>query len=70
MRQQSRQPDVGPVGCKKGLLSWNIYSKRESWTIALSQTEQRAKGSLPEKNTPVKKELLTLAPGNIADGIC
>jgi hypothetical protein len=42
--------------------------KRESWTIALSQTKQRAKGSLPEKNTSSKKELLTPTPGNVADG--
>ncbi len=28
----------------------------------------RAKGSLPEKNTTSKKELLTLSPGNVAEG--
>jgi hypothetical protein len=37
--------------------------KRESWTTALSLTDQRAKGSPPEKNTTDEKELLTLAPG-------
>jgi hypothetical protein len=28
----------------------------------------RAKGSLPEKNTAIRKELLTLSPGNVAEG--
>jgi hypothetical protein len=28
----------------------------------------RAKGSPPEKNTTSKKELLTLSPGNVAEG--
>jgi hypothetical protein len=28
----------------------------------------RAKGCLPEKNTTHKKELLTLTPGNVAEG--
>jgi hypothetical protein len=42
--------------------------KKESRTTALSLTRHRAKGSLPEKNTTVKKELLTLTLGNVADG--
>jgi hypothetical protein len=52
MRQQSRQPGIGPVGRIKGILSQNIYSKGElSQTTALSLTEQRARGSSPERNT-------------------
>jgi hypothetical protein len=54
------------VGWIKGLLSLNIYSKRESWTTALSLNEQGQKGGSPEKNTTIKKELLTLSPGNVA----
>jgi hypothetical protein len=56
------------VGQIKGVLSWNIYSKRESWTTALNLTQEWAKGSPPEKNIPSEKELFTLAPGNVADG--
>jgi hypothetical protein len=54
------------MGRIKGLLSWNIYSKRESWTTALSLAEQGPKGSPPEKNTTGKKKLLVeaaYAPG-------
>jgi hypothetical protein len=51
----------------KGLLSQNIYSKRE-----LEKSSKpnwiRAKGSPPEKNTTSKKELLTLSLGNVAEG--
>jgi hypothetical protein len=50
------------VGQIKGLLSWNTYSKRDSWTTALSLTEQRAKGSARRKNTTLKKDLLSLLP--------
>jgi hypothetical protein len=42
--------------------------KGESWTTALSLTKQRAKGSPPEKNTTIMKELLTLTLGKVADG--
>ncbi len=52
----------------KGLLSRNIYSNRESWITALSLTEEGQKGSPPEKNATYKKELLTLTPGNVAEG--
>jgi hypothetical protein len=53
------------VGQIKGLLSQNIYSRKESWTRALSLTEYRAKGSPPEKkSTDIIKELLTLALGD------
>jgi hypothetical protein len=37
-------------------------SSNPNWT--------RAKGSSPEKNATSKKELLTLTPGNVADGRC
>jgi hypothetical protein len=47
------------VGQKKGLLSQNIYS-RESWTTALSLTEQGQKAAARE-NTTSKKELFTLS---------
>ncbi len=56
-----RQPNWRPVGRIKGLLSWNIYSKRESWTTALSLAKEGLKGSPPEKNTTGKKELLVEA---------
>ncbi len=54
--------EAGPVELlqKKATLMKHIL-KRESWTTALSLTEERAKGSLQEKNTTDKKELLTLA---------
>jgi hypothetical protein len=55
MRQQSRQPDRGPVGRIKELLSLNISLKRESGATALNLAEQRAKGSPPEKNTTSRK---------------
>jgi hypothetical protein len=51
----------------KRLLSRNIYSKRESWSTALSLTEQGQKAA-PENNATRKKELLSLFPGNIAEG--
>ncbi len=55
----------GASGAIKGLLSQNIHSKKESWTTALSLTEQRTRSSPLDKN-PIdkKKELLTLAPGD------
>jgi hypothetical protein len=43
------------------------YLLKESWTTALSLTEQGQMG-LPEKNTTSKKELLTPTPCNVADG--
>jgi hypothetical protein len=66
MRWQSRQPK-GLVGQIRGLLSQNVYSKRESWTTALSLTEQGHKQPARE-NTTDKKELLTLSLGNVAEG--
>jgi hypothetical protein len=56
------------VGWIKGLPSRNIYSQKNSWTTALSFTEQGQEGSLPDKNTTNKKELLTLSQGNVAEG--
>jgi hypothetical protein len=45
MRQQSRQPDRGPVGQIKGLLSQNVYSKKESWKTAPNLTEKGQKAA-------------------------
>jgi hypothetical protein len=56
------------VGRIKGLLSWNIYSRRE--LVNSSKLNQiRAKGSPPEKTPLLKKELLTLSQGDVAEGI-
>ncbi len=68
MRQQSRQPDVGPVGSIKGLLSQHIYSKKESWKTALSLTEKGQNATHQMNSTKEKKELLTLTPGDGGDG--
>jgi hypothetical protein len=43
------------VGGIKGLLSRNIYSKRESWTTALSLTEQGQKAARQRKIPLVRK---------------
>jgi hypothetical protein len=58
---------LGPSGPKKRTTLTECLLKRQSWTIALSLIEQRAKGSPPEKNTTSKKNVLILAPGNVAD---
>jgi hypothetical protein len=50
MRQQLRQPDMGPMGQIKGLLSQHVYSKKESWKTPLSLTEKGTKGSLSDEN--------------------
>jgi hypothetical protein len=43
--------------------------KKKSWKTARSFTEKRPKGSPPdESTTDKKKELLTLTPGDDADG--
>jgi hypothetical protein len=48
-------------------LTRNNNSKRESWITALSLTEQGQR--LPTRgNTAIKKEVLTLSPGNVAEG--
>jgi hypothetical protein len=56
MRQKSRQPDGGPMGQINGLLSQHVYSKKESWKIALSLTEKGKKASRQMKSTTYKKE--------------
>jgi hypothetical protein len=59
--EAARRGSCGPI--KRATLTKHLL-KRERWTSALSLTEQRAKGSPPEKNTTdKKKELLTLACG-------
>jgi hypothetical protein len=59
--EAARRGSCGPN--KKGYSHKTSTQKREL-TSALSLTEQRAKGSPPEKNTTdKKKELLTLACG-------
>jgi hypothetical protein len=63
MRQQLRQPDGGPVGRIKRLLSQQVYSKKDSYKTALSLTEKRQKAARQMKSTMDKKEeLLTLTP--------
>jgi hypothetical protein len=42
--------------------------KSESWTTALSLTEYRATGIRSEETPQIKKELLTLAPGDACCG--
>jgi hypothetical protein len=60
MRQQLRQPDRGARGPnKKGLLSGHIYSKKESWKIALSLTEKGQKAACEIKGTMDKKKKRT-----------
>jgi hypothetical protein len=50
-----RQPNGRPVGQIKGLFSRNIYSKRETWKIALSITEQGQKAARQRKILLVRK---------------
>jgi hypothetical protein len=67
MRQRSRQPDWGQRLNKSATLSEYLLKEREL-DNSFKLNRQRAKGSLPEKKTTVRKELLTLTPGNVADG--
>jgi hypothetical protein len=55
------------VGQIKGLLSKNVIKRREPDNSS-KPNRTRKKGSLPEKNTNNKKELLALTLGNVADG--
>jgi hypothetical protein len=56
MRQHLRQPDRGPVGWIKGLLSRHVYLKKESLKTALSMTEKRQMAAHKTKSTTDKKE--------------
>jgi hypothetical protein len=70
MRQQSKQPDGGPVSPVKGLQSQGIYSRGEL-DNSYKPNQTRAKGSLPEKQlTANEKELLSLSRGDVEEGSC
>jgi hypothetical protein len=47
--------------------SHGISTHRKSWTIALSLTELGQKAAY-QKTPLLKKELLTLSPGDVAEG--
>jgi hypothetical protein len=69
MRQQSRQPDRGPVRQIIGLLSRHVYSKKESLKKTLGLTGKVQKAACYIKSTLDKKEKpLTLTLGGDADG--
>ncbi len=59
---------MGASGPNKRATLMEYLLKRERWTTALSLTDQSTNDSPPEKNTTFKKELLTLALVNVADG--
>ncbi len=64
-----RQPDAGPEGQVKGLLSQGIYSKGELDNSSISN-QTMAKGGLPEKHfTANKKKLFTLSRGDSEEGV-
>ncbi len=54
---------------KRAALTEYLLKKRELDNSSMPN-RTRAMGSLPEKNTSSKKELLTLTPGNIAEKRC
>ncbi len=56
MRQQLRHPDGGPVGWIKGLLSWHVYSRKESWKAVQSLNKKGQKAARQMKSTKDKKE--------------
>jgi hypothetical protein len=60
----------GPVGQINGLLSWHVYSKKESWKTALNLTEKGQNAVRKMKSTTGKKrtELLTLTLGEMHYG--
>jgi hypothetical protein len=67
MRQQSRQPDRGPVGqIKSATLTEYLLRKREL-DNSFKPNQTKGKRQPARENTIVEKELLTLAPGHIAD---
>ncbi len=61
MRQWSRQPDKGPVGQIKGLLSRHVYSIKESWKAALCLTSKGQKAACQRKSTTDKKERIAFS---------
>ncbi len=52
---------------KRATLMEHLLKKRELDNSS-KLNRIRTKGSPPEKNTTTKKELLTLTPGNVAEG--
>ncbi len=68
-RQQSRQPDGGPMGCVKGLLSQGIYSRGELDNSS-KPNRTRAKGSQPEKHFADKIKNFSLFLWVIKEGSC
>ncbi len=56
MRQQSRQPEGGPVGPNKGLLSWHVYSKRRAGKQLLVWLKKGQKAARQIKSITDKKE--------------
>jgi hypothetical protein len=54
--QQPRQPDGGPVGQIKGLLSWHVYKRKESWKVALFWSTKGQKAACQRKSPWIKKD--------------
>ncbi len=52
---------------KRATLTEDLLKEREL-DDSYKPSQIRTKGSPPEKNTTVKKKLLTLSPGNVAEG--
>ncbi len=53
--QQPRQPDGGPVGQNKGLLSRHVYKRKGELKSSSFLKHKRAKGSPPKKITMDKE---------------
>jgi hypothetical protein len=63
MRKQSRKPDGVSGPNKRATLMEYLLKKRELDNSS-KPNQTSAKGSPPEKNSIIKKELLTLTPSN------
>jgi hypothetical protein len=48
--------------------SHRISNKKRELDKSFKPNQIRAKGIPPEKNTTIKKQLLTQSPGNVAEG--
>jgi hypothetical protein len=69
MRQYSRQPDEGAVGRIKGLLSGHVTQKRKAEKHLFAWLKKGKRPPAREKAPRIKKkELLTLTPGDDAEG--